>query len=108
MEGEGAEYFCFTMDSSAKTSTSLTTHLSTKRSVDDVLNSEEPAATSYDRFFIIKSDSVDKPIYKLSPFVVEKAFKAAVGTTQNVRRLRDGNILVEVATAAQSLSLIHI
>jgi len=91
------------MASSSKPPTSVTTNVSNKRSVDDVLKSdEEPAATAYDRFFVIKSNSVDKPLFKLSPFVVEKAFKAAVGTAQNVRRLRDGNILVEVATAAQS------
>ena len=91
------------MASSSKPPTSLTTYRGTKRSMNDMLNSEEePTANVYDRYFVIKSQSVEKPLYKLSPFVVEKSFKAAVGTAQSVRRLRDGNILVEVANATQS------
>ena len=63
---------------------------------DDVLNSDdESTAIAYDRFFVIKPQSVEKPLHKLSLFVVEKSFKAAVGNAQNVRRLRDGKILVE-------------
>ena len=95
------------MASSFNNLTSLSTFRATKRSKNDVSDSdEEPAATAYDRFFIIKPQSVENPLHKLSPFVVEKSFKAAVGTAQNVRRLRDGNILVEVATAAQSHKIV--
>ena len=42
------------------------------------------------------------------PSPLKKSLKAAVGTVHNIRRLRDGNILVEVANAAQSLNIMKL
>ena len=99
-----------TMDSSTKKPTSLSTYRGTKRSKNysDSEEENEPMITTYDRFFIIRAQKAERSIEKLSPFAIEKAFKAAVGTAQNVTRLRDGNILVEVATAAQSRKILKL
>ena len=102
MGGEGAESFLLNMASSSKPNNSLSTICSQ--------NDDEQATTSsivYDKFFVIQATS-DKTLSRISPFAIEKSFKAAVGTAQNVRRLRDGNILVEVANAAQSRSIINL
>ena len=42
----------------------------------------------------------DRPLSKLSPFAVDKAIKCAVGTVTSVRRLRKGDLLLEVTSAA--------
>ena len=62
----------------------------------------------YDRFFVIKSSSPKRTISKLSPFALEKSFKAAIETAKGVKRLWDGNILVEVASAADSQNIMKL
>ena len=81
MGGEGAERNFFTMDAPQKNTNSLSTCISQ--------NDDEQATTSsivYDKFFVIQGTS-EKTLSRISPFAIEKSFKAAVGTAQNVRRL---------------------
>jgi len=42
------------------------------------------------------------PIDKLSPFLLGKAIKSAVGTVKTLRRLRNGDFLLEISSAMQS------
>ena len=42
------------------------------------------------------------PISKLSPFILDKAIRSAVGAVKTVRSLRNGNFLLEVTSAVQS------
>lgn len=85
------------------------TDFSQKTSKSKSADSQEEAATAvYDRFFVVETSSSQLSLSKLSPFAVEKSLKAAVGTVHNIRRLRDGNILVEVANAAQSRNIMKL
>ena len=62
----------------------------------------------YNRFFVIQSTDENKPLHKLSPFVVQKALKAAAGDFKTVKRLQKGDILLEVSSAVQSRCIIEL
>jgi len=55
----------------------------------------------YDRRFVVQSVDSDHSIAKLSPFILDKAIRNAV-VTKTVRLLRNGHLLLEVASAVQS------
>jgi len=74
----------------------ITTSLSTSE------NTNERADCHYDRWFVVQSVDSDHPISKLSPFILDKAIRSAVGTVKTVRSLRNGNFLLEVSSAVQS------
>jgi len=59
----------------------------------------------YDRWFVVQSVDDDRPLSKLSPFAIDKATKCAVGTVKTIRRLRKGDLLIEITSAAQSRAL---
>jgi len=50
----------------------------------------------------MQSVDSDHPVSKLSPFVLDKAVRSAVGSVKTLRRLRNGDFLLEVASAVQS------
>jgi len=51
---------------------------------------------------IVQSVDSDHPVSKQSPFGLDKAIRSAVGYVKTVRRLRNGDFLLEVASAVQS------
>ena len=89
----------------------MSTHKAGKRSKTNEADCEEDSSpVMYDRFFVIKlnSSSAESTISKLSPFALEKSFKSAVGTAKDVKRLRDGNILMKVASVVQSQNIVKL
>ena len=50
----------------------------------------------------MQSVDSDHPVSKLSPFVLDKAVRSAVGSVKTLRRLQNGDFLLEVAPAVQS------
>ena len=44
---------------------------------------------SWPRFVVLASASEEKPLSKLSPFVVQKGFQAIARTLKSTKRLRD-------------------
>jgi len=56
----------------------------------------------YNRWFVIQSVDSDHPISKRSPFLLSKAIKSAVGTVKTLRRLQNGDFLLEVSSVVQS------
>jgi len=58
----------------------------------------------YDRWFVVQSVDRDHSISKLSLFILDKAICTAVGIIKTVRSLRNGHLLLEVASAVQSNS----
>jgi len=56
----------------------------------------------YDRWFVFQYVDSDHPMSKLSPFLLSKAIKSAVWTVKTLRRLRNGDFLLEVSSALQS------
>ena len=65
-------------------------------------NTNERVDCHYDRCFVVQSVDSEQPVSKLSPFIVDKAIRSAVGSSKTVRRLRNGDFLLEVASAVQS------
>ena len=52
---------------------------------------------SWPRFLLIKGADDERPLFKLSPFAVNKAFVAILGSDPfNIRKLRNGSILVPI------------
>jgi hypothetical protein len=45
---------------------------------------------------------------KMSPFVIEKTLQGLIGTATNTKRLRSGDLLVEVGRKAQSDKLLSV
>jgi hypothetical protein len=63
---------------------------------------------SFPRWLIIEGTSSDKPLSKISPFVLGKALKCAVGTLKSVKTLQNGSILIENETRAYHDLLINL
>lgn len=57
----------------------------------------------YTRFFIIKGK--EKSLLGMSPFLIHKTIQAMVGDVIKVNMSRSGELLIEVANAAQSLKI---
>jgi len=66
------------------------------------MNEENSTITHYDRWLVVQSVDSDHSIAKLSCFILDKAIRSAVGVTKTVRLLRNGHLLLEVASAVQS------
>ena len=56
----------------------------------------------YDRWFVVQSVDSEHPVSKLSPFVLDKAVRSALGSVKTLRPLLNGDFLLEVASAIQS------
>lgn len=59
------------------------------------------------RFITISSKETEKPLTKLSPFVIEKAITGMAGAPKSVKKLRSGQILVECEKKAHSTNLLR-
>jgi len=57
------------------------------------------------RFLLISASSTDVPL-KLSPFAIEKGIQGIAGSPKSIRRLRSGDLLVEVIKKAHSNNLL--
>ena len=56
---------------------------------------------NWPHFLIIESSNKDRPVTTISPFVIDKTIKGWTGSVKQVRKLRSGVLLVEVATKVQ-------
>ena len=80
-----------------------------KRSRPDITTTDFDSAQicSWPRFLLIKGTNDERPLYKLSPFAVNKAIVAILGSDPfNIKKLRNGSILVEVDKETQSQKLL--
>ena len=71
-----------------------------KRLRNDYSDSDTDTGTStsqqFPRFLIIESIEEDKQIAKLSPFVIEKQIESIAGIPKSVKKLKSGNLLIEI------------
>ena len=65
-------------------------------------------ADSWPRFLMIQPASPETPISKLSPFAIQKGIEGIAGNPSSVKRLRSGDILVEVNKKCHSDNLLQI
>ena len=92
---------------------SLALHKYTKhtRNDDDVdADSDSPLFAKNDtwpRFMVLTSASEEKPLRKLSPFMVQKGIKTIARTPESTKRLRDGSFLMQCSRRAQVENLLR-
>ena len=49
------------------------------------------------KFIVLKPTYLDQPLTKLSPFAIEKSILGRYGTVKQVKKLKDGSLLIEAA-----------
>ncbi|GBN15031.1 hypothetical protein AVEN_216258-1 [Araneus ventricosus] len=66
-------------------------------------------SNSYPTFFIVKRISSNKDTFHgVSPFLVEKSISDTVGEVKSIKKLRSGDLLVEVASSKQSQQILKL
>ena len=110
VRSKGAEYISANMASSSTLTKSrqakrACTELETPNS--DQSDSDSPSV-NYDRWYIMQGAENDTSITRLSPFLLEKALKAAAGNLKTIKRLEKGDILLEVSSEVQSRCLLKL
>ena len=70
-------------------------------------SSHQPMHTNlnFPRFLLIQSSDALFKISSISPFVIEKTLFSIAGTPKSVKKLRNGDLLVEVEKAAHAQNL---
>ena len=58
--------------------------------------------------YLVISSKEDKPITSLSPFIIEKQIESIIGTPKNVKKLKNGTLLVETNRKSQTDNLLKI
>ena len=74
--------------------------------VDDESSDSEPHDNYWPRFLLIQAAAPNKPLTRLSPFAILKGIQALAGNPVNVKKLRSGDILVEVSKRSHSKNLL--
>ncbi|GBN29231.1 hypothetical protein AVEN_151166-1 [Araneus ventricosus] len=65
--------------------------------------------TPFDIFFILKRiTTTNESFHTVSPFLVERAVTAHLGITKSTRKLRSGDLLIEVVTRKQAEQIIKL
>ena len=58
--------------------------------------------------YLVISSKADKPITSLSPFIIEKQIESLIGTPKNVKKLKNGTLLVETNRKSQTDNLLKL
>jgi len=68
------------------------------------LHSSNPSFTANPTFFIL--EALDgSSLARLSPFAIEKAIQGSLGTVNQVKKLRNGKLLVEISRPSQATNI---
>ncbi|GBN88415.1 hypothetical protein AVEN_170573-1 [Araneus ventricosus] len=71
--------------------------------------SKYSTVTNFPTFFVIKRNSpFNETFHTVSPFLVEKAITATVGDVKSTKKLRSGDLLVEVQSRKQSEQIVKL
>ncbi|XP_055943532.1 uncharacterized protein LOC129974465 [Argiope bruennichi] len=63
----------------------------------------------FDTFFVIhRTSDLKETFHTVSPFLVEKAITGSLGEVESIRKLRSGDLLVEVKTRKQSQQILKL
>ena len=65
------------------------------------------ANENFQKFLVISSKE-EKQVTSLSPFITEKQIESLIGTPKNVKKLKNGTLLVETNRKSQSENLLKI
>jgi len=109
VRNKGAEFNPYIMASSCTLNTSR--QRQSKRSCTELeasSQSDDDSPPVTDRWFVMQATDSEHSVSRLSPFLLEKAFKAATGDLKTVKRLEKGDYLLEAASATQSRCLLKL
>ncbi|GBM76572.1 hypothetical protein AVEN_254400-1 [Araneus ventricosus] len=71
--------------------------------------SKSSAATHFPTFFLIKRISTcNETFHSVSPFLVERAITGSIGDVKSTKKLRSGDLLVEVQSRKQSEQIVKL
>ena len=76
---------------------------------DDELNAQQLTTqpnANVARFLTVKSDEKDRKVSDLSPFAIEKSIQAIAGHPKSIKRLKSGDLLLEVEKKAHITNLL--
>ncbi|GBN04952.1 hypothetical protein AVEN_183218-1 [Araneus ventricosus] len=68
----------------------------------DVPLSGQQTCKTYLAFFILKRISAENNFHTVSPFLVEETISESVGVVKSIRKLRSGDLLIEVSSRKQA------
>ena len=77
---------------------SFTKSLKRTREYDEDLADDLIDAGAWPRFLIVEGDDIDKPLYKLSPFAIQRGFQGISSGIKDIKKLKGGVYLVEYPT----------
>ena len=77
------------------------------REVESSSDGEDNIPDMWPRFLVIQGTSAEFPLAKLNPFAIEKGIQGLAGTPVSVRRLRSGDLILEVAKKSHSDNLLR-
>jgi len=77
------------------------------REVESSSDGEDNTTDMWPRFLVVQGTSVEFPLAKLNPFAIEKGIQGLAGTPVSVRRLRSGDLILEVAKKSHSDNLLR-
>ena len=83
-------------------------HQTKKRSREQLDSDSDNGQTSssFPRFLIVESNDPERPLSKLSPFVIEKVLVSVAGSPKSVKKLNSGALLVEVEKTKHAENLL--
>ncbi|GFW88331.1 hypothetical protein TNCV_4963171 [Trichonephila clavipes] len=65
-------------------------------------NTQQQEFSNSARFFVLKTPNTFSTV---SPFLIEKAITSSIGPVKTIRKMRSGDLFLEVASAKQSSAL---
>ena len=69
---------------------------------------KDSVSSGHVHWFLFQGTDEAQPVSRLSPFIIDKALRAATGELKTVKRLQKGDILLEASTSVQSRCLSHL
>ena len=65
-------------------------------------NLSKKLEVNYPKFIVLKPVYSDQPLTKLSPFAVAKSIQGRFGTVNQVKKMKDGSLLIEASRNSQA------
>ena len=70
-----------------------------------IVDDNDEDSKPWPRFIVLSSQDNNKPLTKISPFVLEKWIKSVAGAVKNVTKMKSGDLLIECYRKTQSINL---
>ena len=103
----GNECLAISMASQQKTTPMDRGHKRTRPDSDSDTDCDIVGDHSWPHFLVLQGTDDNFPLGKLSPFAIAKGLEGLAGVPKNVRKLRDGQVLVEVDKKCYSDNLLR-